>query len=219
MEILVIGDEVNLQECRQKFGEGHYYRNIASHSEENFLFNQKKVIFDFIVGNQHQRIEAYQNYSGIAFLDVSRNSLTQMTRGVNATFFGFCGLPAFLNREILEVSLSKKSDEIELQEVCNKLTTKFAVVKDQVGLITPRIICMIINEAYFSIQENIASRSDIDLAMKLGTNYPFGPFEWGKKIGIKNVYELLRSVYESTNDDRYKICKLLEEEAMLSVRN
>jgi 3-hydroxybutyryl-CoA dehydrogenase len=72
---------------------------------------------------------------------------------------------------------------------------------------------MIINEAYFAIQENIASRSDIDLAMKLGTNYPFGPFEWCEKIGIKNVYELLIAVYDSTRDERYKVCELLEEEA------
>ena len=72
---------------------------------------------------------------------------------------------------------------------------------------------MIINEAYFAIQENIASRGDIDLAMKLGTNYPFGPFEWCEKIGIKNVYDLLNAVYESTKDERYKVCELLEEEA------
>ncbi len=80
-------------------------------------------------------------------------------------------------------------------------------------MVTPRIICMIINEAYFAIEENVASRNDIDLAMKLGTNYPYGPFEWCDKIGIKNVYELLNAVQMYTKDDRYKICELLKKEA------
>ena len=86
-------------------------------------------------------------------------------------------------------------------------------MKDQVGMVTPRIICMIINEAYYAVEENVASRSDIDLAMKLGTNYPFGPFEWCDKIGIKNVHRLLKEVFANTNDERYKICSLLEIEA------
>ncbi len=141
-----------------------------------------------------------------------------MTQGLikaetKSTFFGFSGLPTFLNREIFEVSLARKNNIEKLREICDKLNTKFAVVKDQVGLVTPRVICMIINEAYFSVQEDIASRNDIDLAMKLGTNYPFGPFEWGERIGIKNVYELLKAVYENTKDERYQICKLLEEES------
>jgi 3-hydroxybutyryl-CoA dehydrogenase len=49
--------------------------------------------------------------------------------------------------------------------------------------------------------------------MKLGTNYPFGPFEWGERIGIKNVYELLTAVYEHTNEERYQVCDLLKKEA------
>jgi 3-hydroxybutyryl-CoA dehydrogenase len=122
-------------------------------------------------------------------------------------------MPTFLSREIFEVSSSQNADLEKLEEACGRLNTKFAAVKDQVGLVTPRVICMIINEAYFAIQENIASRNDIDLAMKLGTNYPFGPFEWCEKIGIRNVYELLNAVYENTKDDRYKICPLLKKEA------
>ena len=215
MEILVIGSEINLQECRQKFGEIHHYELAENHFEIDSLLKAEPIVFDFKIGKQSTQIEVYHNFSGIVFLDCSRTSLAQMIRKTHAkpTCFGFSGLPTFLNREILEVSLSIKTDQKKLQEVCAKLNTKFMVVKDQVGLITARVICMIINEAYFAIQENIASLEDIDLAMKLGTNYPFGPFEWCEKIGINNVYELLNAVHESTKDDRYKICELLKEEA------
>ena len=50
---------------------------------------------------------------------------------------------------------------------------------------------MIINEAYYTVQEGTASREDIDLGMKLGTNYPMGPFEWSQAWGLNNIYELL----------------------------
>jgi len=77
-------------------------------------------------------------------------------------------------------------------------------------MVTPRIIFMIINEACYTLQERTATIQDIDLGMKLGTNYPLGPFEWADKIGIKNVYETLLAVYEDTKDERYKICSLLK---------
>jgi 3-hydroxybutyryl-CoA dehydrogenase len=81
-----------------------------------------------------------------------------------------------------------------------------------VGLVTPRVLSMIINEAFYTCQEKTATAADIDLAMKLGTNYPFGPFEWAEKIGLRQVYQLLEAVYEDTRDERYKICPLLKKE-------
>jgi 3-hydroxybutyryl-CoA dehydrogenase len=71
---------------------------------------------------------------------------------------------------------------------------------------------MIINEAYYTVQEGTANRDDIDQAMKLGTNYPMGPFEWCKKIGITDVYETLEALYNDTHDERYKICSLLKHD-------
>jgi 3-hydroxybutyryl-CoA dehydrogenase len=215
MEILVIGKENSLNECKQKFGDQHVYRIAKSHSEAEKILKSESIVFDFKISEDTNKIRLYKNFGGIAFFELSKNSLEQLINSIEtrATFFGFCGMPTFFNREILEISLSQKTDLKKLEEVCAKLNTKFSVVKDQPGLITPRVICMIINEAYFAIQESIASRDDIDLAMKLGTNYPFGPFEWSDKIGIRNVCELLKSVYESTKDERYKICELLEKEA------
>jgi 3-hydroxybutyryl-CoA dehydrogenase len=103
-------------------------------------------------------------------------------------------------------------DTKRLEELCSQLQSKFLVVDDRVGMVTPRVICMIINEAYFTLQEGTASREDIDLGMKLGTNYPFGPFEWCERIGIRHVFELLEAVYEDTKDERYRICPLLKKE-------
>ena len=215
-EILVIGMESSLEECRLKFGDNHIYQRVGNHSEAEKILKPDAIVFDFEIDDDSDGISLYRNFDGIAFLGLSKKSLKQLINSAAATttFFGFCGMPTFLNRGVLEVSLHRKIELERLKEVCEKLNTKFAVVNDQVGLVTARVICMIINEAYFSIQEHIASRGDIDLAMKLGTNYPFGPFEWSDKIGLKNVYEMLNAVYENTKDERYKICELLKEEAL-----
>ena len=72
-----------------------------------------------------------------------------------------------------------------------------------------RVICMIINEAFFALQEEVSTVNEIDLAMKLGTNYPYGPFEWQDKIGLQNIYQLLKSL--SVKDKRYSASLLLEK--------
>ena len=60
---------------------------------------------------------------------------------------------------------------------------------------------MIINEAFFALEEKISSPTEIDMAMKLGTNYPEGPIAWAKQIGAKHIYQLLSEL--SKKSDRY----------------
>ena len=94
-------------------------------------------------------------------------------------------------------------------EVLTFLNKKVIPAPDEPGLISVRIIAMIINEAYFAIAEDVSSEKEIDIAMKLGTNYPFGPFEWGEKIGLKNIYSLL--VKLSKENKKYSPAPSLEK--------
>ncbi len=119
-------------------------------------------------------------------------------------------LPTFINRDKTEVSQLRPSNKRILAKLENELGLKPLIVADRVGMVTPRVICMIINEAFYTLQEGTASVEDIDQGMKLGTNYPMGPFEWADKIGISHVYELLRAVYEDTKDPRYQVCPMLK---------
>lgn len=123
---------------------------------------------------------------------------------------GMNALSSFIQREAIEYCTLSSDFNLDLLERL-PWTKKFNV-DARVGMISPRVILMIINEAYFTLQEGTANRRDIDLGMKLGTAYPFGPFEWCEKIGIKDVYEVLNAMYQDTHDDRYKICSLLKTE-------
>jgi|GEM_PF-1372067 len=76
-----------------------------------------------------------------------------------------------------------------------------------------RLVAMIINEAYLTLDEQVAAEADIDLAMKLGTGYPFGPFEWAQKIGKAEVVNMLIALQNFHGSERYKPSKLLLQQA------
>ena len=219
MNILVIGNEAQKLQCQEKFG-AHSHLLAADHQEAKKMFGSAEIVFDFIAADNPKQMEVYCDHlHPITFLNTTTKTLTELSRETNhrltGTLFGFCGMPTFLGRPLLETSLRSQGDLEKLKEVCISLNTEFVVVDDRVGLVTPRVICMIINEAYYTVQEGTATREDIDLAMKLGTNYPFGPFEWCQKIGVQHVYELLDAMYADTKDERYKISPLLKKEYLM----
>jgi 3-hydroxybutyryl-CoA dehydrogenase len=131
------------------------------------------------------------------------NSVSHTLANIGFGFIRINAWPGMLQRDIIEVSVKDQADEIKLKEVFQELGWKYVLVPDISGFITPRVIAMIINEAYFTFGAGIATREDIDTAMKLGTNYPFGPFEWCARIGSKKVAELLTEL--SRSDERYQI--------------
>jgi len=70
---------------------------------------------------------------------------------------------------------------------------------------------LLINEAYLALADGVSTEEAIDTAMKLGTNYPFGPFEWAEKIGLPEVYTLLLKL--SRQDSRYLPATSLKNKA------
>ena len=216
MNILVVGNDAEFKALERKFADSRSLQHLLSSSQIDG-FKDIDVVFDFNIADQPEDIEAYLSEEGLnVFLNAPKISLAEMAfyqPEVNCNLYGFNGLPTFIEREILEVSALKNNGALET--MCQQLETDFEVVQDRVGMVTPRIIFMIINEAYYTVQEGTATREDIDQGMKLGTNYPFGPFEWAEKIGLDNVYETLEAIYEDTKEERYKICPLLKREYLL----
>ena len=216
MHIVVLSGPEMAAEFKQKFPEGKEGLTYTFMHSHNLLDQQPEtadVVFDFLLHEQPERLSAYAPEQ-IVFCNAVTTQLADIVyqSGLQepCTLVGFNGLPSFLNRPVLEVSLYNNADEDKVKQVCESLGTEYLVVADRVGMVTPRMICMIINEAFYTLQENTAGVEDIDLGMKLGTNYPQGPFEWAKQIGIANVYKVLQAVYEDTKEERYKICPLLK---------
>lgn len=222
MTILVVGTPENYDEITAKFGEKHqvgHAEDLSDIKEEDF-FNAE-VIFDFLAHETPESLAFYEQKPEMpVFVHMALSSFSEIAvyaPSIQNPVFGFNGFPTFVNRPLLECTLADKETEEMLEDVCKKLDTDFEVVDDRVGMVTPRIIFMIINEAYYTVQEGTASKEAIDLGMKLGTNYPYGPFEWCQLIGILNVVELLEAVYDDTKEERYKICPLLKKEYLAAM--
>ena len=124
-----------------------------------------------------------------------------------ANVYRINGWPGFLNRSSWEIA--GNVNEV-LEAAFANLEIAMHPVKDEPGLITARVIAMIINEAYFAVEQGVSSKAEIDTAMKLGTNYPYGPFEWAEIIGVGNILQLLQKLNET--ESRYKPSALLIKE-------
>lgn len=137
------------------------------------------------------------------------NAVTETLKELNApkNIFRINGWATFLQRPVWE--LVGDIDEA-VKTIFTKLGIKINLVADQPGFVSARIISMIINEAFFAVEDNVSSKEEVDTAMKLGTNYPLGPFEWCTKIGSTNILTLLQKL--SINDKRYLPSGLLIKE-------
>jgi 3-hydroxybutyryl-CoA dehydrogenase len=214
MQVLVLSTPEIAGEFQLKFTAEHQFTFIQNYDELEKHLPQTEVVFDFLLQDEPARLTHYAAKENLTvFCSAVKLQLAELALSVEkvaCNLVGFNGLPTMINRQYLEVSLLKAHEITKLETICKELGTEYLIVEDRVGLVTPRIVCMIINEACYTLQEGTATVRDIDLGMKLGTNYPFGPFEWAAKIGTKNVYETLQAVYEDTKDERYKICPLLK---------
>jgi 3-hydroxybutyryl-CoA dehydrogenase len=79
--------------------------------------------------------------------------------------------------------------------------------------ITGRVIALLVNEAASAVAEAVATPEAIDIAMRLGTNYPSGPLEWGERIGLGNVVRTLEGLHAAVPDGRYRVVPMLRSMA------
>ncbi len=89
---------------------------------------------------------------------------------------------------------------------------------DGPALIVPRVVAMLANEAAFALGEGVADAATIDLAMRLGVNYPAGPLEGGEALGLRDVHAALRSLQDETSDARFAPHPWLARLAALGAR-
>ena len=128
------------------------------------------------------------------------NSVAITLKDINAgkNLIRLNGWTSFLKNNTWEVSGIIDSVTGQFLKLIDK---KIINCPDEPGFISALIIATIINEAYYAKNDKVSNEVDIDTAMKLGTNYPFGPFEWASMIGQKNIYQLLEKLAEK--DERY----------------
>jgi 3-hydroxybutyryl-CoA dehydrogenase len=98
-----------------------------------------------------------------------------------------------------------------IMEVCKKMDKVPVEAKDAPGFISNRILCPMINEAIFALQEGIGDPEDIDTVMKLGMNHPMGPLMLCDLIGLDVVLSVMEILQRDLGEDKYRPAYLLRK--------
>lgn len=229
MKIAVLGTGKKLDSWKEK----HLNNSSITYVQDTQSCGEYDVFVDLNFDESPKRITDYANFVNTYFL-LSANlvSIDQAIFDAQIphppkNISGICAFPHLIERNTLEICLPnyiRKQSDHDVQKIIEKTEIirqflgyeKTQWVQARVGLVTARVLCMIINEAYYTVQEGTANKTDIDTAMKLGTNYPKGPFEFVQLFGIDLVYKQIEALFEDTKEERYKICSLLKSEYLIS---
>ena len=115
--------------------------------------------------------------------------------------------------KLLEIVRALETSEATVQscvEVGRRMGKEVVVIRESPGFITSRINAMIGNEAFYMLQEGIASAEDIDKALKLGLNHPMGPFELVDLVGLDVRLNILEYLHK-TLGEKYRPSPLLAQ--------
>jgi len=113
--------------------------------------------------------------------------------------------------KLLEVVRALETDDDTIATVATvgkRMGKEVVVIKESPGFITSRVNAMIGNEAFYMLQEGIASAEDIDKALKLGLNHPMGPFELVDLVGLDTRLHILEYLHKALGE-KYRPAPLL----------
>ncbi|MFL5742326.1 MAG: 3-hydroxyacyl-CoA dehydrogenase family protein [Flavisolibacter sp.] len=167
-------------------------------------YSDASACIDLLFTPTEDRIELLKKLSPRIILV---NSVAHTLSESDSRFIRINGWNSFLASGLIEASALPAHRE-NGEKVLQQFNKKIEWLPDIPGFVTPRVVSMIINEAYLSLEENISTKEEINTAMKLGTNYPYGPFEWAEKIGPVRVRQLLEKL--SASSSRYQPSQLLK---------
>jgi 3-hydroxybutyryl-CoA dehydrogenase len=116
--------------------------------------------------------------------------------------------------QLVEVVRGLATDEETYQTVCKlagELHKTCVTSRDRAGFIVNRVLMPLINEAVYALDEGMASREDIDTAVKLGLNHPMGPLTLADLIGLDTCLFIMEVLHRELGEDKYRPCPLLRQ--------
>ena len=145
--------------------------------------------------------------------NTSSMSITEMAAATSRAprFIGMHFFNPVHKMKLLEivVGLETTPDVVKVaEEVGKRMGKETVVVRESPGFATSRINAMIGNEAFYMLQEGVATAEDIDKAIKLGLNHPMGPFEMADLVGLDTRLHVLEYLHQ-TLGDKFRPCPLM----------
>ncbi|HVF95982.1 MAG TPA: 3-hydroxyacyl-CoA dehydrogenase family protein [Flavisolibacter sp.] len=138
------------------------------------------------------------------------NSVVDTLKETGPGFIRINGWPTFLSSSLVEAACSDAGSRQSVENVFAVFEKEIVWLPDEPGFVAARVVSMIVNEAFLALGEGVSTKEEINTAMKLGTAYPFGPFEWAEKLGVQNVVTLLKKLGQTM--PRYQPSELMVQE-------
>ena len=195
MKIVVISNESQKKELEGSLDSNN--KNIHWVSSPDQLNLDAEVIIDLLFDETPDHLAVLKSYSSQLIMI---NSVVNTLKESDPSFVRINGWNGFLEKNSIEAA-GNAENRAKASDALAVFNKTIEWVPDIPGFISPRVISMIINEAFLSLQEGVSTKDEINTAMKLGTNYPLGPFEWVDRIGAQKVKALLTRL--SVMDNKY----------------
>jgi 3-hydroxybutyryl-CoA dehydrogenase len=148
--------------------------------------------------------------SGFHAHSLLEGSLAALAPGEDA--LGFVALPTLAAAPLVELTRGSATSDATAaagERFFRDLGKHVEWVGDAPGLVLGRIVCQLVNEAHFAVGQGVADAGDVDLAMRLAYNWPAGPFELGRAIGLDRVRAVLGALRSELGEERYRVAPLL----------
>ena len=184
--------------------------DLPSYEAVVLAFSSEKAVVRHIARDLENQVSGNTLFLVSAMYCAATETASWLERSERVIGFGY--VPPFAGVKCAELSKPLQGLSQYAEQAAGlfaSLGVETAYVGDSAGLVMPRLVSALINEAVTALMEGVASANDLDTAMKLGVNYPHGPLEWADRIGLDQVYATLRGVYEEQGEDRYRPAPLL----------
>ena len=148
------------------------------------------------------------NTSSISITQLAA-TLKQPSRFIGMHFFN--PVPVMTLVELISGLQTSDQTHAKVREFAIAVGKSPITVKNRPRFVVNRILCPMINEAVFVLEEALATAEDIDAGMKLGCNHPMGPLALADLIGLDTLLSIMEVFYEGFNDPRYRPAPMLKE--------
>lgn len=192
---------ISSQPVKELFGKDFPFAGIDCIIRSEFMgedLSGVDFIVDLTIEDFPERVSHYRSTTIPVLIGSVLFTLKELALESNVPVARFNHWPTFIDRNCIELAVADIYVE-KFQQLFQTLNTTFYITADEPGFVSARTVSMIVNEAFLSSDEKVSTEPEIDIAMKLGTNYPLGPFEWCNKIGAKRISRLLYKLSEKNN--------------------
>jgi 3-hydroxybutyryl-CoA dehydrogenase len=203
------------EECQQALARLKPTTVVAELAEADFIIEAVTEKFDVKAG-VFRSLEPHCRPETIFASNTSSISITRLAAATQRPdrFIGlhfFNPVPVMKLVEVVP-GLATSQETVEAAERLATSAGKTPVrVNDSPGFVSNRLLMPMLNEAAYCLMESVADAKGIDDVMKLGMNHPMGPLELADLIGLDVCLDIMKVLYESFRDSKYRPCPLLEK--------